>query len=1130
MSIRVALRHTTRYAFDRPVSLWPHEVRLRPAAHSRTPILGYSLNVEPAGHFLNWQQDPFGNWVARLVFPEKAAALEISVDLLADMTVINPFDFFIDAAAENFPFEYPAGLKRELGPYLEADPAGPLLADWLARTRTELLAEELRTIDMLVGINRRVQQEVGYIVRLEAGVQTPEQTLELGRGSCRDSAWLLVQALRHLGLAARFASGYLIQLKADVAALDGPSGTDRDFTDLHAWTEVFIPGAGWVGLDPTSGLLAGEGHIPLACTAQPSSAAPIIGATEICETHFDFSMQVTRIHEDPRVTRPYTEAQWQAVLDLGHQVDAELEKHDVRLTMGGEPTFVSIDDMDGAEWNYTALSDKKRELAGELLLRLRGHFAQGAMLHYGQGKWYPGEPLPRWALGCYWRADGKPLWKEDKLLVTTDGASTHDTADALRFMQRLTHELGLDAGFVIPAYEDIARIVDEEQRWPENFDPLRLDLKQADERRRAARLIERGLGAPVGYVLPLKALPAAPGRHRPAGAEFSARFRSSPWPLRREHLYLLPGDSPLGLRLPLASLPWVAPDDREEDVGRDPFDAPAALSDTAPAAQPGDAAKPQAAYDPREIVHTALCAEVRDGVLHVFLPPVALLDDFVALLAAIEAAATALALPLRLEGYAPPADPRLKEFRITPDPGVIEVNIHPAGSWDQLVANTHTLYAEARLARLGTEKFMLDGRHTGTGGGNHITLGAATPADSPCLRRPDLLMSLIAYWQNHPALSYLFSGLFIGPTSQAPRVDEARHESLYELEIAFQQMTERLKPGEESLQPWLVDRLLRNLLVDLSGNTHRAEFCIDKLYSPDSATGRLGLVEFRGFEMPPHARMSLLQMLLLRALVARFWRKPHQGSLIRWGTELHDRFMLPHFVAQDMRDVVLDLQRAGYAFEFEWFAPFLEFRFPRFGTVVYHGIEIELRQAIEPWHVLGEEVAAGGTARYVDSSVERLQVKVRQMNDTRHVVTCNGRPLPLTPTGTRGEYVAGVRYRAWCPPSGLHPTIGVQAPLVFDLVDGWSGRSVGGCTYHVAHPGGRNYDSFPVNANEAEARRVARFWNHGHTPGPLHVRREGRNPDYPLTLDLRRAPEAWLEGPPAVASEFVPTRKPRKAK
>jgi len=1122
MTIRVALNHHTSYSFDRTVKLWPHEIRLRPAAHSRTPILSYSLNVEPAGHFLNWQQDPFGNWVARLVFPERAESIKITVDLVADMTVINPFDFFIDEFATNFPFEYPDNLKRELSPYLETGQDTPLLSDWVSRARKEMLEKPLRTIDLLVGINQRAKDDVGYIVRLEAGVQTPEQTLERKLGSCRDSAWLLVQVLRRLGLAARFASGYLIQLKADVKALDGPSGTETDFTDLHAWTEVYIPGAGWVGLDPTSGLLAGEGHIPLACTAMPSSAAPVIGATEVCETHFDFSMQVTRIHEDPRVTLPYTEGQWQGILDLGYQVDAELKKHDVRLTMGGEPTFISIDDMEGPEWNFTALSARKRELAGDLLNRLQGHFAPGAMLHFGQGKWYPGEPLPRWALGCYWRTDGKALWNDRKLLVISEAEGKQLSRDALIFVQRLARELELDERYAIPAYEDVTQIIDQEQRWPENLDPLTADLKKTDERRRLAKLIERGLGEPVGYVLPLKALPPATARQANK-AIVSAGFRSSKWPLRREHLYLIAGDSPLGLRLPLASLPWVAPEDMEEELGRDPFDSATDLPavKTKSKKSKKSVGAPKEGYDPREIVHTALCVEVRAGVLCVFLPPVPLLEDFVALLTAIETTASGLKLPLRLEGYTPPSDPRLKEFRITPDPGVIEVNIHPSSTWAQLVENTQTLYEEARLTRLGTDKFMLDGRHAGTGGGNHVTLGAATPADSPCLRRPDVLMSLITYWQHHPALSYLFSGMFIGPTSQAPRVDEARHESLYELEIAFQQMAEHLKPGEESLQPWLVDRLLRNLLVDLSGNTHRAEFCIDKLYSPDSTTGRLGLVEFRGFEMPPHAQMSLLQMLLLRALVARFWQTPYRGNLTRWGTELHDRFMLPHFVAQDMRDVVLDLQRAGYAFEFDWFAPFLEFRFPRFGTVVYHGIEIELRQAIEPWHVLGEEVAAGGTARYVDSSVERMQVKVRHMNDNRHILTCNGRPVPLTATGTRGEFVAGVRYRAWCPPSGLHPTIGVQAPLVFDLVDSWSGRSIGGCTYHVAHPGGRNYDTFPVNANEAESRRVARFWNHGHTPGQMHIRREGLNPDYPFTLDLRRAPEPKIEGDPLQAVELM---------
>lgn len=1106
MGIRVAIDHETLYRYDRLVQLTPQVFRLRPAVHSRTPILHYALQIEPRQHFLNWQQDAFGNWLARVVFPQPAQELRLRVSVVAELTVTNPFDFFVEDSAAAYPFAYGESLSKELAPYLEVREAGPAL---LQLVRDNDRASR-NTVDFLVELNRRVRQRVQYSIRMEPGVQSCELTLNRQIGSCRDSAWLLVQLLRHLGLAARFVSGYLVQLTADVQSLDGPSGPEADFTDLHAWAEVYVPGAGWLGLDPTSGLFAGEGHIPLACAPDPAGAAPVTGAYlgEPSAVAFQFHNRVQRLHEDPRVTKPYSDEQWDAIHALGLAVDRRLEEGDVRLTMGGEPTFVSIDDQDSPQWNTEALGQRKQELALELLDRLKNRFAPGAARHFGQGKWYPGEPLPRWAYGCFWRKDGQPIWRDDRW-VAVDNRS-NDAANveqAGRFARTLAIQLGLSADTLSPGYEDVYYYLWRDGQLPDNVDPLDSKLDDPLERERLRRLFTRELEQVVGYALPL-------------GWDYAREaWVTAPWRLRRQRLYLLPGDSPMGYRLPLAALPWTETRSGPEPQAPDAFETRAGLGDTVgevarhydhwvPAEPANQGVQEQAAMDqehsPGAPIRTALCVEPRDGCLRIFLPPLTHLEHYVQLVAAIENSARECAIPVRLEGYEPPQDPRLERLLVTPDPGVIEVNIHPAADWTALVEHTHVLYEEARLTRLGTEKFLMDGRHIGTGGGNHVTIGGPTPADSPLLRRPDLLRSLITYWQHHPGLSYLFSGLFVGPTCQAPRVDEGRDAALYELEIAFSRV-----PEGESPAPWLVDRLLRHLLVDVTGNTHRAEFCIDKLYAPDSATGRLGILELRAFEMPPHPRMALVQNLLLRALIARFWRTPYRKSLVRWGTALHDRWLLPHYVRADLDDVISELRADGLPFESSWLEPFHAFRFPQYGTLAVRDLVLELRQAIEPWPVLGEEVTGQGTSRFVDSSVERLQVKLQGLTDSRHIVLCNGCRVPIRSTGTQGEYVAGVRFRAWQPPSALHPTIGIHAPLRFELVDVWNDRVIGACTYHVAHPGGRNDEVAPVNAFAAEARRIARFWNFGYgaagepvswsEPGP-----EAWNPEYPHTLDLRR--------------------------
>ncbi|HET6331821.1 MAG TPA: transglutaminase family protein [Polyangiales bacterium] len=1148
MPIRVALYHRTSYKYDRPVALGPQVIRLKPAPQTRTHIESHSLKILPKKHFLHWMQDAHGNFLARMTPDGLTDEFQFEVDLIADLEPINPFDFFLEPQAEKFPFEYTADEKNDLEPCLDAAPLTPRLRAFVEELRP---TEPIRTTDFLVAVNQRLKDMVSYVIRMEHGVQEPEFTLESGSGSCRDSAWLLVQAARHLGLAARFVSGYLIQLVADQKPLEGPEGPKTDFTDLHAWAEVYLPGAGWVGLDATSGLFAGEGHIPLACAPEPSAAAPVSGLVEPAEVTFSHEMRVERVRESPRVTKPYTDAQWAAIDSLGDQVDRSLVGEDARLTMGGEPTFVSIDFPDLPEWNTDADGPTKRERAEILLRLLVERTMLGGLMHFGQGKWYPGEPLPRWAYGCFGRVDGKPFWRDTSLVANGLTPAGHQPKDAQAFIQALARRLEVGERFVVPGFEDAFYYMWRERNLPSNVTPEDNRLKDPIERARLRRVFQQGLNHTVGFALPLDPLVTNSG----------VRWRSGTLFLREETLWLLPGDSPMGYRLPLDSYPWVTQTEYPYMQHPDPFwtkiahqggpgggpgvtggpggpgtaggpggpggsagpsariGAAVGGDRTAPPWDPDYSGEPGADGDidalrrapldaPRPfksapgIIRTTLCAETRGGILRIFMPPIGLFVAYEHLVNAIEATAAELGMPVRLEGYPPPSDPRLQSFSVTPDPGVIEVNVTPSRSWKELRDRYTILYECARESRLSAEKFMIDGRHVGTGGGNHIVVGGSTPPDSPILRRPDLLRSLVAYFHDHPSLSYTFSGMFIGPTSQAPRIDEARQDYVHEIEVAFAQIPER---GGPTLQPWLVDRLFRNLLTDMTGNTHRAEFCIDKLYSPDGATGRLGLLEVRGFEMPPHSRMSLAVKLLIRALVAKFWHTPYLPKLPRWGTTLHDRFMLPYFVEKDFDEVLAELGDAGFKFDPEWFAPHLEFRFPKIGSIVAGGVDLELRFALEPWHVLGEQGAPGGTARYVDSSLERVQVRVSNATDRRHVITCNGRKIPLHPTGRESEQVAGVRFRAWQPPECLHPTIGVHAPLVFDVVDTWSGRSLGGCTYNVSHPGGRNYETRPVNALEAEARRKSRFSPFGHTPGPMVIRDEKPTLEFPLTLDLRHS-------------------------
>ena len=1102
MTQRIALTHRIHHRFDRRVQLSTHWLRVRPAPHFKG-IEAYSLRVEAEPHFLNWLRDPYENHLARLDLPEPVFALGLNLEIVARLDATNPFDFLMEPYAASYPFEYPEQLRKELAPYLRIDRPGPRFSDWLSG----LDRKGKYIVDKLGEITGQVCQRIPTTGSSGPGWVDLEALLQRGCGSPWETAWLLTLSLRGMGLAARFTSGYWVRLSA--------SETVADTVSTHAWSEVFLPGAGWIGLDPASGLCTAEGYIPLASAPDPLRTIPASGYHEACREERSEAIALRRL-VPVTPAWPYGESVWADIRALGTRIDADLAARDVKLSLGTGLSFVSVENSGTAEWTTAALGPDKRQVAERLLAAMGSRLCSGGIFQVGQGDWYGGEELPRWRLGCFQRSDGRPIWRNPELLGWRRRRPMIVRSDDVRvFAETLARGLRISPSFFIAAHEDGLH-----QLWTSQMSvdwlPTPEELREPEQRRAVATCLSARHGEPAGLVLPLR------------WDSVRQRWASGVWSFRRRGLFLIPGKSALGFRLPIESLPvgeaGVADNEHERCQTEERSVLPevcgelsaryTTLGTTGDVVEEADSLAP-ASRPPR----TALALEMRDGQLYVFLPPLTHLEHYLDLVGAVEAAALQTGIPVVLEGYEPPEDHRLRRLLLEPEPGVLKVWLPDVRSWTSQQDVMAAAYEEAARFGLRAERITGAGQRLPPGGGAELVLGGENPIESPFLRRPELLRSLIIYWQRHPSLSYLFAGRLVGPDGPAPRPDEGRDDALYELTLAL----DRIPKGDD-VRPWVPDRLLRHLLADPAGNMQRAEIRMDLLYAPDRPSQRLGKMMLRAFEALPDARLAAVQSLVVIGIVAALARQPGQAQPVEWGTLLHDRFMLPRVLWDDFGAVLGDLAEAGYPLQTEWFEPILDLRFPILGHIQLGDITLELRKAHEPWPLLAEEAAGAGMVRFLDSANERLQIRFAGLAPARFTVTCNGFHVPLRETGIRGEYVAGVRYKVWNPPSTLHPTVLPVHSLVIDLIDTWTGKVVGGCTYFPPRPGAWGPvglpaavpDRFREQMRKPDVQRLptvnippwsagGKFLPHGESPTtPAPEPAEVPSPGHPYLLDLTR--------------------------